>query len=616
MRILSMHIENFLSFGKADFDLAEAGLVLVEGENYDDASARSNGSGKSAMIDALVWCLFGKTLRGYDHDEVVNRRVPGKDGCVVSVTVGDDTASAEFRVVRARRHPKLRSSLSVWVNGDDQSAGSAAETQEMVERLLGCSHRAFLSSVVFGQDRAYRFSALTDAEQKKVLDEVIGVERFADACSAARARVSAIQSDLQAAQRNLERSETSRDEAEAEAVDLRVKDTDFAEVQRGKIEAERAKLREVSDWLGRARKLHDVDALKAIVSNKLRELAEREREHDETVDAGSRARAAVSSWKARCADAVAELKRVRELRGECPTCRQEVGGDHAARAAAGLRLKLKSVRNELVEAESALDVASKRLAQTKRRLKEARDAIATAQKALNEGVSVEANAASRREERDRRQARITELEAEVSPYSDLVVKAEIRHEMHTKLAEQWSGEVAAIEAKLRLARFWVDAFGARGLRSLLVDTSLPLLNEEAARVSRAVTGGAISVTFSATSEQKSGKVVDRFEVRVDNRHGAGTYAGNSAGERAKVDLCVGLALQRLVASRSRATFNVAFFDEVFDHLDSAAHERVVGVLSELDKESVFVVSHDEDLKAWFPATLRIAKRGGFSTVDA
>jgi DNA repair exonuclease SbcCD ATPase subunit len=61
---------------------------------------------------------------------------------------------------------------------------------------------------------------------------------------------------------------------------------------------------------------------------------------------------------------------------------------------------------------------------------------------------------------------------------------------------------------------------------------------------------------------------------------------------------------------------VCFFDEVFDHLDSAAHERVVDVLSEIDKESVFVVSHNDDLKAWFPAALRIVKKKGFSSVEA
>ena len=116
------------------------------------------------------------------------------------------------------------------------------------------------------------------------------------------------------------------------------------------------------------------------------------------------------------------------------------------------------------------------------------------------------------------------------------------------------------------------------------------------------------------SELKSGKTVDRFEVRVDNKHGAASYLGNSAGEKAKVDLCVGLALQKLVMSRSSASFNLCFFDEVFDHLDEAAHERVVDVLAEIDKESVFVVSHNEDLRAWFPATWVISKKNGFSTV--
>jgi DNA repair exonuclease SbcCD ATPase subunit len=65
--------------------------VLVEGDN---------GAGKSAMIDALVWCLFGTTLRGYENDEVVNRRV-GKD-CMVKVTLED--GDELYTVTRARRH--------------------------------------------------------------------------------------------------------------------------------------------------------------------------------------------------------------------------------------------------------------------------------------------------------------------------------------------------------------------------------------------------------------------------------------------------------------------------------------------------------------------------------
>jgi DNA repair exonuclease SbcCD ATPase subunit len=198
----------------------------------------------------------------------------------------------------------------------------------------------------------------------------------------------------------------------------------------------------------------------------------------------------------------------------------------------------------------------------------------------------------------------------------MIKKVEAKREKHRKEAALLQEQLTNEEKRVRLSDFWVKAFGAKGLRSLLIDSSLPLLNEEAARISRTITGGAISIEFSATSELKSGKTVDRFEVKVDNKHGAGTYQGNSAGERAKIDLCVGLSLQHLVASRSSASFNLMFLDEAFDCLDSAAHERVVEMLSEIDKDSIYVVSHNEDLQAWFPHTLTITKKNGFSTVES
>lgn len=603
-KITSMTLENFLSFREASFDFEGAGFVLVEGDN---------GAGKSAMIDGIVWCLHGTTLRGYEKDEVVNRRAG--EGCVVKVTLTD--GDEMYTVTRARRHPKLKDSLTVTHDnfGEDMSKAGVKETQEVVDRLLGCSRKTFLSSVVFGQDRAYRFSSLTDGEQKKILDEVIGVERFAQACASARTRVSGVQGDLVAGRRNLEKAEAAAELADVEAVDMQVKHLDFEGARRGKIEAERAKLRAVKEQLGKARKAADVKALKAATDVALKALASQEKKFDEAVEADASARARAAAAKAKRDAAEVDLKRRKKPAGDCPTCGQKVSKETQVRVVRALGRELSALETELSDTAGIADDVAAALADEKQRLKELRDVVAAAQKALNDGVSAEANAATLRRRAADHEERIAELEGDTSPYAELAEKARARHASHQGDAAFWRDECAAMEEKIRLAQFWVKAFGASGLRSLLVDSSLPLLNEEAARVSRALTGGAIAVEFSAQSEQKSGKVVDRFEVKVDNKHGAGDYQGNSAGERAKVDLCVGLALQRLVASRSSASFNVAFFDEVFDHLDSSAHERVVEVLSEIDKESVFVVSHDDGLKAWFPSTLRMVKRGGFSVVE-
>lgn len=600
-----MRVENFMSLGEADFDFDSAGFVLVEG---------LNGAGKSAMVDALLWCLYGKTLRGYEHDEVVHRR-RAAEGCIV--TLDFEVDGEGYRVSRARRHPKLKSSLLLSTQGADASRSSEKETQLEIEHLLGCSYKTFLACVVFGQDRAYRFSSLTDAEQKKILDEVLGVERFATACAAARRRASETQAELASARRSLEKAEEARDEAEVDAIDLQVKHVDFEASQREKVEAEREKLRAAKDWLNKTRKVANVEALKAAAEDALETLAAAEKRRDKWVGTDAEARSAVAESKAKLDAAVAdvEARKAGKASSRCPTCGQRVAQKDADALLAAARAEASELKKGHASWTKIAGEAAATATTCRQEVKDARDAVTSTQKNLNEGIGTEANAKAWRQKRLDHEERVAELEREASPYAELAAKALARHEKHAADADGLDSQITGLEVQLRLTEFWVKAFGASGLRSLLVDTSLPLLNEEAARVSRALTGGAIAVEFSATSEQKSGKVVDRFEVKVDNRHGAGDYAGNSSGERAKVDLCVGLALQRLVASRSSASFNLAVFDEVLDHVDSTAHEAVIEVLSELDKDSVLVVSHDEDLKAWFPAAWRFAKRGDFSMVE-
>lgn len=611
MKIKRMIVENFLSFGKAEFDFDEAGLVLVEGENLDDRSARSNGSGKSAMIDALVWCLYGTTLRGYENDEVINRKV-GED-CSVMVILEDD--HGEYGVHRARKHSRYKNLLTLSTQGADASGANNSETQEIVEKLLGCTKRTFLSSVVFGQDRAYRFSQLTDKEQKEILDEVLGMERFSAACAAARVRLSEVSTAVVDFQRDFERAEAARDQAGEEAAELCEKDESFEVERSDKLEAEREKLRKAKEWLKKNLKVDSTNTQLQLAARR-GEVTGCEKLVAKATQAEAEAKIALGTSKGKLAELQGHEKRHEKLTGDCPTCLQPIDRKHHTKVLGQVSKAIEKVEATHAELEKLAKNATKDLDDAKRRLKDARAELLVAEKVHNEAIGAEANAKAWKSRVIEHEKRIAELVEQENPYAAMIKKVEARREKHRKEAALLQEQLTNEEARVKLADFWVKAFGAKGLRSLLIDSSLPLLNEEAARISRSVTGGAITIEFSALSELKSGKTIDRFEVKVDNKHGAGSYLGNSAGERAKVDLCVGLALQRLVASRSSASFNVCFFDEVFDHLDGAAHERVVDVLSEIDKDSVFVVSHDEDLKAWFPASLRIVKKGGFSAVES
>ena len=561
-----MHVANFLSYKEVEFDFTKAGLVLVEGKN---------GSGKSAVCEALIWCLFGSTLRGYANDEVIHRKV-GED-CLVQVFMEDD--DTRYVVQRARRHSKFKNSLRVTSEGVDISGPGVAETQVVVERLLGCSMRTFLSSVVFGQDRAYRFSSLTDKEQKEILDEMLGVERFASACSVARERASLVQAALDVAERDHEKAEEARDAWDATVEDLRKKDRGYEKSRAEKVEEEREKLKKAREWVKENGKV-DAGVTKTKVVRMAEAIAAADKHAAEMADGNTKAQVMLASARSKVEDLRKHVKRHEGLGGDCPTCGQKVLAKQQESILEDLQVRLVDANKAMAKVEAAAKEIEQGVVDARKSVKNLREKAVEVQKAHAEAVGAEANLASWRRRVEDHERRISELKEEANPFAALVANAEKRVSKHTKEVELLAKLVEEETARKKLADFWVAAFGARGLRSLLLDGSLPLLNAEASKLSRAITGGAISIEFSATSELKSGKTIDRFDVRVDNKHGAGSYQGNSAGERAKVDLCVGLALQRLVASRSPASFNIAVFDEAFDALDQSSHERVMGVMSE------------------------------------
>ena len=63
MIIKSIELNNFFIIGNAQVDLHNRGLVRISGENHDDSTSSSNGSGKSALVEGIYWALFGDTLR-------------------------------------------------------------------------------------------------------------------------------------------------------------------------------------------------------------------------------------------------------------------------------------------------------------------------------------------------------------------------------------------------------------------------------------------------------------------------------------------------------------------------------------------------------------------------
>lgn len=607
-----MEIRNFLSFGRAVVRLAKRGLVLIEGENRDDPTARSNGAAKSAIVEAFVWCMQGITLRGYSGDDVINRKV-GKN-CVVSIVWKD--RGTRWKVVRSRQDAKLKTSLNLYQNGERVTGSTVADTQAMLDQLLGMTAKTFLSSVVFGQTNAYRFSSLTDTEQKAILDEALGIEAYATAGAAARERVNLHTVNLATIARD---DDTLGEEIEAYEEEIRSftkKDGRFESDREERLAALREERAELKTKLS-AVVVRDLASLQKSRLLQRGYISKHNKEEREVRDALARQKTVVALSEKEVDTITHKIEQHQHLSGSCPTCGEAVDFAHQTTILKTLRKELKLAQNTVEVDNIFLKKTEEHLHNMQRGGKNLEDVLIEIESQIDEAVKTEAKVNAWSVQITKLGERIAEVKDEKNPYRALLKEKQKRLEDANEERRKLRADMAEEERKLELYQFWHEAFGAKGLRSLLIDTALPILNEKVERYTQAITEGNIRIEFKTQSEQKSGKVVDKFEVAVTNTYGAGSYKGNSAGEKAKVDLCVGLALQALVASRARSAINVAFFDEPFESLDDAAIERVAVLLTEElhDRESVFVITHNEALKAFFPNVVTVIKEGGMSHVE-
>ena len=205
---------------------------------------------------------------------------------------------------------------------------------------------------------------------------------------------------------------------------------------------------------------------------------------------------------------------------------------------------------------------------------------------------------------------------EVNPYSQLIEDTQRKIFEMEKGCEKDKESLLLLEKDERVLQFWIQGFSNSGIKSLLLDDITPFLNRRANKYLRKLSSDHMEIKFSTQSTLKSGEKREKFTIEVVNNDGGDTYIANSSGEKRRIDIAVNLALQDLIAARSSKKLNIAFFDEVFDTLDSVGVEKVVDLLQDMAKEksSLFVITHNNDLKSLFTNSIKIVKQGGYSTL--
>jgi DNA repair exonuclease SbcCD ATPase subunit len=643
VEISKLKIENFLIIGQADIDLSNRGLCRIAGENSDDTTSSSNGSGKSSIIEAIYWCLFGETLRNIKSaDGVVNRKT--KKNCSVVLEFSEE--GNLYRVERYRRHTKHKNNLYLYINGVDSRGKDNRDTQKYIEGVIGMDKMSFANSVVFGQGHSKnlkRFSEMTDSEKKETLESILNLDVFVKSYEAVKG--------------SLKELEVSREHAADKAKDLfeRVSfceeklaealkkaedfDTNKAVEVLGLEDAETALEETIGGLRERIQSLGDnlvssddaeegIAAAEELLSahlelkSSLSELYTEKRNKDLLIKRGIERDVAALEAKV---EALLDPDHDGEL---CSSCGQKVTESGLVMAKDGYEFNIQDMSR-------SVETLDNRLKKLKKGYTLKVSAIEEDISQVREFISEQKVRVKEASDLKNKYLELTyKLEAReemLASYKDAISKARSSENVWKATAKEWADEVSKLNEKvsqfeedvqnmdgdISYYTFWKKAFSRKGIRSYLLDQIVPFLNERVAHYLDILTDGGIEATFHTVKTLASGDKRENFNLEISNKNAADTYEGNSGGEKRRIDLGVALGFNDFLASRSGKRFNLLLLDEVFEGVDADGLYYVIKVLEDIArrKSSVFVITHRDELKSYFSDEILMQREDGLSYVE-
>ncbi len=223
-----LELKNFLSY-RAPIPLDFTGIHLA-------CLAGQNGAGKSSLLDAMTWALWGKA-RANRNDDLIHNDPTVEE---MAVTFDFELDDQCYRVIRGLRRTKSGSpisELSLFSKTDEgfnlMSSGVRA-TQHQIDALLRLDYETFVNSAFLLQGRADSFTLKTPAERKKILGDILGLDQWTVYEDRAKERLRAIAFEIE---QNEQEQNRNRDELDRE--DALKKDLEAAEALARSLEDER-----------------------------------------------------------------------------------------------------------------------------------------------------------------------------------------------------------------------------------------------------------------------------------------------------------------------------------------------------------------------------------------
>jgi DNA repair exonuclease SbcCD ATPase subunit len=561
--------KNFISTGAhfTEINFTKSTNTLIIGQN---------GAGKSTVLDALCFALFGKPFRKINKPQLINS-INQKD-CLVEVEF--EIGTKKYKIVRGIKPNKFE----IYCNNVLLNQDAAAKDYQKVleENILKLNYKSFTQVVILGSASFVPFMQLSAADRRAIIEDLLDIQIFSTMHSGVKDKLSSNKDSLTKVKYDITLLE-EKIKMQLESIEEHKKHND-AEIAK--------KVEQIATSKIQSTKLNDDNSL---INKHIVVLQSKVGDNKSKLDKKSKGLFQVQG------KIQTNIKRHEkdiefyETNHDCPTCKQAITEEWKSTQVQEKNDKIGTQKKNLEEVEAELTKVNNEIDKLTKLLEHITD----------------------------HQSEITKNNATISAINDYVTKlneeiAELSTKVETSVQdnERLTTLKKALEQSeqgyqtLLVEKQYLEYAGTLlkdgGIKSRIIKQYLPIMNK------------LINKYLSAMDFFVNFNINENFEETIKSRHrDEFSYANFSEGEKMRIDLALLFTWRQIAKLKNSTNTNLLILDEVFDSsLDTVGTEEFLKLINEMGTDTnVFVISHKGDqLFDKFRSVIKFEKKGNFSRI--
>jgi DNA repair exonuclease SbcCD ATPase subunit len=654
--------QNFLCFGENGIEIDFKNynsVVLIKGKNLDvndNNFSSSNGSGKSSILDALLYGLFGKTVKNPKKigvKDVINNKTNKK--MVIEIYFDD------IKIQRTRKPDGLK----LWQSKDgnfeestELTRGEIKQTQELIESILGFNCETFKSTCIFTDSNTDSYLESNASDRRIIIENLLGLEKYRTYNEIVKENIKQTKSAITIAEIESNNADNSFNDIKKQLEQLNDKEktwkkniNDEIEIIKNEINLLEKQAKDLAEFDPQVEKYNNAQKeieLKREEQTLLEEKISRSESTKDQIDSKTEEGKSIllennseflkiknqvdliSNEITQNQNTIEKTKTIKEgivckhcfsvtqkenyevVRNDCESQIKELqkSKDIESTKIAIITKKINEIKNQL---QTLIDMKSKittSISTNKSKIQNIQQEINTLQTIVKPETL---NTISRIENKiSLQKINIMEKTNAIegnSPYYDLIATSKNNLEIAASKSKDNKEKLVELMQKIPYFNFWADAFGDKGVRKFVIDQILPILNDHVTEMLDLLVDNNLVLTFDNEFNETIKRSTDETPIIYDLL---------SNGQKRRINLAISQAFAHVRELNTGSMPNIMFLDEVSINMDSQGNNSIYKLIKEMAKNKVvFVTTHDQELSDLLADSSRINLKmeNGISSLD-